>query len=428
MNAEKFIEILPILRPVAGEIRPPGSKSLTNRALVVAALADGPSHLTGVLDSRDTQVMLDSLKRLGLHVLADSGACTVEIVGCRGKIPVGEANLWLENSGTSIRFLTAMCALGRGIYRLDGNDRMRQRPIDDLLETLAQLGVKVRSELGTNSPPVVVTSQGLEGGVASVSAEKSSQFLSAALMAAPCARSSLELRLTGPMVSEPYIEMTLGVMRQFGVTVDVQPGAYRIRPQTYRGGRYDIEPDASAASYFFGLAAITGGRITVLGLSRDALQGDVHFVDALEQMGCDVEWGVDRITIQGRPLRGIDIDMNAISDTAQTLAAVAPFADGPTTIRNIAHVRHKETDRITAVVTELQRLGVRADEHADGMTIYPGPVSPGEVRTYDDHRMAMSFALIGLRAPGIRILDPGCTAKTYPDYFRDLNRLCDPFR
>lgn len=187
MSAVDSVEIRPIVRPVTGEIRPPGSKSLTNRALVVAALADGPSHLTGVLDSRDTQVMLDSLKRLGLHVLADPAACTVEVVGCKGTIPVNEANLWLENSGTSIRFLTAMCALGHGIYRLDGNERMRQRPIDDLLETLTQLGVKVRSELNTNSPPVVVTSRGLEGGAATVSAEKSSQFLSAALMAAPCA-------------------------------------------------------------------------------------------------------------------------------------------------------------------------------------------------------------------------------------------------
>ena len=422
------VEIRPVSAPIVGEVRPPGSKSLTNRALVVAALAEGPSSLTGVLDSRDTQVMLDSLRRLGLQLMTDPAACTVQVLGCGGKIPAESADLWLENSGTSIRFLTAMCALGHGVYRLDGNERMRQRPIDDLLDALGQLGVTVRTELGTDGPPVLVTANGLGGGEAQISAQKSSQFLSAALLAAPYARGPLELKLDGPLVSEPYIDMTLGVMRQFGVTVETLPGSYRVVPQVYRGGRYDIEPDASAASYFFAAAAITGGRVTVLGLSREALQGDVQFVTALEQMGCEVEWGTDRITVQGRPLHGIAIDMNAISDTAQTLAAVAPFAAGPTTIRNIAHVRHKETDRISAVVTELQRLGIRADEHADGLTIHPGPVSPGAVETYDDHRMAMSFALLGLRAPGIRILDPGCTAKTYPEFFRDLDRLCDPFR
>ena len=419
-------EIVPVHRPVSGTIRPPGSKSLTNRALVVAALAEGTSHLTGVLDSRDTQVMIDSLRRLGIAVEHSPADCSAVVSGCSGRPPVAVADLWLENSGTSIRFLTALCALGRGTFRLDGNARMRERPIGDLLASLRQFGISVAAELGTDCPPVVLTSDGLRGGTTTVNADVSSQFLSAILMAAPCAASPVEIRLAGEMVSEPYVEMTWKVMSQFGVNVDRdEPGRYLIRPQSYRGRSYDIEPDASAASYFFAAAAVTGGEITVEGLTANALQGDVFFVNALERMGCEVTWNADSITVRGRELRGIDIDMNAISDTAQTLACVAPFATGPTRIRNVAHMRHKETDRVAAVVTELQRLGLSVEEHPDGMTIHPGPLQPGTVATYDDHRMAMSFAVLGLRVPGIVIADPGCTSKTYPHYFDDLDRLCD---
>ncbi len=422
-------EIVPVSRPVSGTIRPPGSKSLTNRALVVAALAEGTSHLTGVLDSRDTQVMIDSLGRLGIAVEHSPADCSIAVSGCSGRPPVAVADLWLENSGTSIRFLTALCALGRGTFRLDGNARMRERPIGDLLESLRQFGISVAAELGTDCPPVVLTSDGLRGGTTTVNADVSSQFLSAILMAAPCAASPVEIRLAGEMVSEPYVEMTWKVMSQFGVNVDRdEPGRYLIRPQSYRGRSYDIEPDASAASYFFAAAAVTGGEITVEGLTANALQGDVFFVNALERMGCEVTWNAESITVRGRELHGIDIDMNAISDTAQTLACVAPFATGPTRIRNVAHMRHKETDRVAAVVTELQRLGLSVEEHPDGMTIHPGPLQPGTVATYDDHRMAMSFALLGLRVPGIVIADPGCTSKTYPHYFDDLDRLCDSSR
>ncbi len=422
-------EIFPVNRPVSGTIRPPGSKSLTNRALVVAALAEGTSRLTGVLDSRDTQVMIDSLRRLGIAVEHSPADCSVVVSGCSGRPPVAVADLWLENSGTSIRFLTALCALGRGTFRLDGNARMRERPIGDLLESLRQFRVSVAAELGTDCPPVVLTSDGLRGGTTTVNADVSSQFLSAILMAAPCAASPVEIRLAGEMVSEPYVEMTCQVMSQFGVNVERdEPGRYRIRPQSYRGRSYDIEPDASAASYFFAAAAVTGGEVTVEGLTANALQGDVYFVEALERMGCEVTWNANSITVRGRELRGIEIDMNAISDTAQTLACVAPFASGPTRIRNVAHMRHKETDRVAAVVTELQRLGLSVEEHPDGMTIHPGPLQPGTVATYDDHRMAMSFALLGLRVPGIVIADPGCTSKTYPHFFDDLDQLCQSSR
>ena len=420
------LEIQPVQRPIVGSIRPPGSKSLTNRALVVAALADGVTSLTGVLDSRDTEVMIDSLRRLGISVDQSRPDCTARVTGCSGRVPATSADLWLENSGTSIRFLTAVCALGRGRYRLDGNTRMRERPIRDLLDSLRQFGISVSAELGTDCPPVIVHGDGLPGGMTTVHAGVSSQFLSAMLMAAPCSTGPVEIRLAGSLVSEPYVDMTLDVMSQFGVSVDRSiPGTFRIAPQTYRARDYDIEPDASAASYFFAAAAITGGEVTVEGLTASALQGDVHFVDALERMGCHVTWGDRAITVRGgQTLSGIDIDMNAISDTAQTLACVAPFAEGPTRIRNVAHMRHKETDRVSAVVTELSRLGLQVDEHPDGLTIHPGPLHAGTVATYDDHRMAMSFALLGLRVPGIVIADPGCTAKTYPEFFRDLDRLC----
>jgi len=418
-------EVVPVAGPLQGSIRPPGSKSLTNRAVVIAALARGESRLTNVLESQDTQVMLESCRRLGVAVEHDPAACLMRVPGCSGRFPASQAELFLENSGTSIRFLTAACATGQGRFKLDGNARMRQRPILDLVTALNTLGADVRCATESGCPPVEIVANGLPGGRASVAANISSQYLSALLMAAPCAKFPVELQIAGGLVSEPYIDMTLGVMRCFGakVTRDNE-GSLRVEPTGYRGTEYDIEPDASAASYFFAAAAITGGTLTVLGLGRDSLQGDLQFVNALARMGCDVIIGEDRTTVHGGELHGIDIDMNAISDTAQTLAAVAVFAKGPTTIRNIAHVRHKETDRIAAVVTELKRLGLQAEERPDGLTIHPGSPQPTTIETYDDHRMAMSFSLIGLKAPGIRIANPSCTAKTYPNYFADLERLC----
>jgi 3-phosphoshikimate 1-carboxyvinyltransferase len=416
--------VKPVQGPIRGSIRPPGSKSLTNRALITAALADGTTSLTGVLHSDDTRVMIESLTRLGIEVKQNVDACTIEVVGCCGQPPAKTADLWLENSGTSIRFLTAICALGDGEFRLDGNERMRERPIRDLVDSLSLLDVDVQCELGTDCPPVSVKSTGLTGGKTSIAGNISSQYLSGLLMTAPCAQQALEINVTGELVSQPYVDMTMGVMAQFGVTLGCpSPNVFQIAPQTYRATQYDIEPDASAASYFFAMAAVTGGEVTVAGLSQYALQGDVHFVEALEKMGCQVRYNEDTITVTGGELHGIDIDMNAISDTAQTLSVVALFAEGPTTIRNVAHMRHKETDRIAAVVTELKRMGVEASEFEDGLTITPGPIRPTTIATYDDHRMAMSFALAGLKVDGIRIADPGCTAKTYPDFFEDLEAL-----
>jgi 3-phosphoshikimate 1-carboxyvinyltransferase len=410
--------------PIYGRATPPGSKSITNRALVCAALAEGPSVLEGALDSDDTRVMVDGLRQLGLTVEHDRAECRLRVAGCGGAVPACSANLWVGNSGTTVRFLAALVTLANGQFRLDGTPRMRQRPIEDLLVALRQLGADVRSELASACPPVLVHAAGLPGGKASVAGNISSQYLSALLLAAPYARKPVELALAGPLVSQPYVDMTLAVMRQFGVDAsETETGFAIAAPQRYRGCRYVIEPDASAASYFFAAAAITGGRITVPGLSQNSLQGDVAFCDCLAAMGCEVEYDAAQITVTGSKLRGIECNMNAISDTVQTLAAVALLAEGPTTIRGASHIRHKETDRLAALATELRKLGAKVDEYADGLRIVPHSLHGCEIDTYDDHRMAMSLALVGLAVPGVVIRDPGCTAKTYPAFFEDLERL-----
>ncbi|MBL8829043.1 MAG: 3-phosphoshikimate 1-carboxyvinyltransferase [Planctomycetaceae bacterium] len=413
--------------PLFGTIRPPGSKSITNRALACAALSTGESVLTGALDSDDTRVMIDSLGRLGIDVAVDLAKRELRVQGCGGAIPRAQADLFIGNSGTTVRFLAALVALGEGTYRLDGTARMRERPIRDLLVALGQLGADAVSEAGTDCPPVVIRASGLKGGVARVRGDVSSQFLSGLLQAAPYAKSPVELIVEGELVSKPYVTMTLDVMRAFGVDVphDESLARFTIPRGQYRGLRYAIEPDASAASYFFAAAAITGGEITVAGLSRHSLQGDVGMVDLLERMGCQVTWREESITVRGGKLRGITADMNAISDTVQTLSAVAIFAEGPTTITGVPHIRHKETDRLAAMATELRKLGAQVDEFADGLTITPAPLHGAEIDTYDDHRMAMSMALTGLRVPGVVIRDPGCTSKTYPEFFRDLDSLTE---
>lgn len=417
------IEITPA-SPIQGSILPPGSKSLTNRALVIAALARGSSVLSGALESEDTHVMIDSLCRLGIDVQHDPHAKIIRVAGCDGAIPSGDADLFVANSGTTIRFLTAMVAAGKGRYRLDGIPRMRERPIQDLLDALNQLGVACRSETGNGCPPVVVETTGLVGGVAKIAGDISSQYLSGLLMAAPYAAKGVTLDVVGELVSKPYVHMTTAVMRDFGVDVEAGDLTNLVIPAgRYVGRRYAIEPDASAASYFWGAAAITGGSVTVEGLSRDALQGDVAFCECLEQMGCQVEYGRNSIKVVGSRMQGICVDMNAISDTVQTLAAVALFADGPTTVTGVAHNRHKETDRIGDLARELRKLGAIVEELEDGLTIIPGKLQPAEIETYNDHRMAMSLALVGLRQPGVVILNPGCTSKTYPLYFEDLSRL-----
>jgi len=457
------IEIEPLARTPCTSVRVPGSKSITNRALILAALTASyatDTVLEGALQSEDTEVMIESLRRLGFLITPNWNAaqiCVRKLKTPCGKIgglfagmiptdigdligrviPADSADLFVANSGTSMRFLTALVAAGNGRYRLDGVPRMRERPIEDLLDALRQLGAHAISENGDGCPPVLVESRGLSGGSVRIKGNISSQFLSGLMMAASRARGDITIDVEGPLVSVPYARMTLHMMRDFGVQCrEDPPGRFLVLAITPEPlARYTIEPDASAASYFFGAAAITGGSITVLGLPSSLasvppkaapiirLQGDVRFAEVLEQMGCRVEHDVDAITVHGGPLHGIDIDMNDISDTVMTLGAVACFAEGPTTIRNVAHIRHKETDRLSALATELRRIGATVDERPDGLTITPAPLHGAVVQTYNDHRMAMSLALVGLTIPGIVINEPACVAKTYPRFFDDLERL-----
>jgi 3-phosphoshikimate 1-carboxyvinyltransferase len=428
------LEMTPLAKPVTASVTVPGSKSITNRALVLAAMSSGwhDCRLTGALRSEDTEVMVEGLRRLGYVVDADWPTVQFSQHDGHHVVPATAADIFVGNSGTTMRFLTALCAIGDGVFRLDGIPRMRERPIGDLLAALRECGVNAFSESGTGCPPVVIESHGLMGEGTSIRGNTSSQFVSALLMVAPYhQRGSLgfAIRLDGPLVSEPYVRMTEAMMRHWGATWrhDVENRTYLFDGKSvanYGGpGDYTVEPDASAASYFWAAAAIAGGRVTVSGLTRKSLQGDVAFVDVLERMGCRVEECKAGITIHGGPLRGIDVDMNAISDTVMTLAAVACFAGGPTTIRNVAHIRHKETDRIAALATELRKLGAKVEEFADGLRITPRPLTGCAVDTYNDHRMAMSLALVGLRVPGVVINDPGCVAKTYPGFWQDLERL-----
>ena len=422
------LRVAPLPGPIAPTtVRVPGSKSLTNRALIVAALADGPSTLTGALDSDDTRVMVESLGRLGILVAHDTESRQIRVVGSGNKIPARAADLFVANSGTSLRFLTAMVSTAAGTFRLDGTARMRERPVADLLQALNGLGAEATSDLGTGCPPITVKASGLDGGYAFVRGDVSSQFLSGLLMALPYSRDVTTVEVEGVLVSKPYVAMTIRVMDDFGVKVaNRKDRRFDVRPGRYKGQTYAIEPDASAASYFFAAAAILGGTVTVEGLGTESIQGDMGFVDVLEFMGCTVERGRTATTVTGGPLRGVDVDMNAISDTVMTLGVVALFAAGITRIRNVGHIRHKETDRIAALAAELRKFGATVTEQPDGLIIFPPdaiPANPAPIATYDDHRMAMAFALVGLKAPGVTILDPGCVAKTYPGFWDDLDRL-----
>lgn len=423
------LAIQPLVKPVNATVSVPGSKSITNRALVLAALAikEGP-RLYNVLRSEDTEVMVQCLFNLGFDVRPDWSNNRLQIGNDSDRIiPAASANLFVGNSGTTVRFLAAMVSLGTGSYRFDGISRMQERPIGDLLESLRQLGVRAMSERGNNCPPIVIESEGWKKGDVTVRSSMSSQYLSGLMMAAAFAPIPTTIRVNGTLVSEPYVEMTFRMIETCaGTMTRTSPGVFQTQPVLQRAlCEYHIEPDASSASYFFAAAAITGGRVTVKGMKRNMLQGDVKFVDALEQMGCRVEECDSGITVHGKPLKGIDIDMNAISDTVMTLAAVACFAEGPTMIRNVAHIRHKETDRIAAVATELRKLGVQVEEFADGLTITPRPMIGCAVDTYNDHRMAMSLALIGLKVTGVIIKNPGCVAKTYPGFWQDFEKLQD---
>ena len=416
-------------------VTPPGSKSLTNRALILAALAEGKTILTGALASEDTQIMFDGLVQLGLPLDWNNEQNQITVYGQGGQFPYRKADIYVGNSGTTARFLTAILAFADGEYRIHGKPRMHQRPIRDLVDALHALGGHVTYEADEGFPPLMIHSYTStnNANTVSVSGSVSSQFLTALLLASPLAarQSAVEIRVSSELVSKPYVDMTLRMMHSFGVSVESDAAfrSFRMEKETaYQSpGVYAIEPDASAASYFLAAAAVCGGSVTIQGLSKNSMQGDIAFAECLENMNCEVTWSEHSITVRRppeRPLRGICVDMNRISDTAQTLSVVALFAEGSTEIRNIEHVRFKETDRIADLATELRRFGAAVEEHQDGLRITPPDVlTPAAVQTYDDHRMAMSFAVAGLRLPGVVISDPDCTQKTFPDFFATLETL-----
>jgi 3-phosphoshikimate 1-carboxyvinyltransferase len=418
------LEVMPLERPPDATIRVPGSKSVTNRALIIAALADGNSRIVNPLFSDDSFWLMDALVRLGIDVHADGERGEVYVSGQSGEIYASGVDLFVGNAGTVARFLPPFLALGRGPFTVDGVPRMRERPVADLVDGMRQLGAEVEYAGEDGRFPLMIKGGGIPGGKARVSASKSSQFISGLLMAAPYAQAPVTLHPVGRK-EWPYVGITVALMRAFGVEVDeAANGRFTVAPALYSSREYEVEPDASGASYFMAAAAVTGGRVRIPGLGASSPQGDLRFAGVLRDMGCRVEIASDFVEVQGPDhLRGVEVDMNAFSDTMITLSAIAPFAEGPTTIKNVGHTRLQESDRLSAVATELTRLGVKTQTTSSFIRIIPDKIRPGVVRTYGDHRMAMAFAITGLVASGIRIRDPGCVTKTFPGYFGALESL-----
>ena len=419
------LPIEPIVDPLDVTVTLPGSKSITNRALVCAALATGTSTLTHALHADDTEAMVEGLEALGARIDTGWADGRLTVTGTGGEPSGDVAIVDARSSGTTSRFLLPLAGLGHGLRRIDAANRMRERPMSQVLDAVRALGASVHEVGAPGHLPVEVEGGTLTGGEVAVRGDVSSQFLSGLLLSAPAMPGGLVARLVGDLVSEPYVDLTVEVMRHFGVAVE-RPDArtWTVEPQRYRATDFAIEPDASAASYVFAAAAVLDGRVTVAGLGASTLQGDLAFVDLLERMGAQVDRTAISTTVTGTgSLHGIDVDMSQVSDTAPTLAVVAAFADSPTRVTGIGFIRGKETDRIGAVVAELRRLGVDAVEEADGFTVRPAPIRAATVQTYDDHRMAMAFAVAGLKVPGVQIADPGCVAKTFPAYWQLLDEL-----
>jgi 3-phosphoshikimate 1-carboxyvinyltransferase len=420
--------VTPAPGPLDATVSVPGSKSLTNRALVCAALAEGTSTIDGALAADDTEAMRTALGALGAGIAQDRSSGRLMVTGTAGRLRPGPRALDMRLSGTTSRFLLPVVALGEGEYRVDGAPPLRARPMGPVLDGIRTLGAEVREEGAPGCLPVtVVAPGGLGGGEVAVAGDTSSQFLSGLLLAAPYAGGGVRLRLTTALVSRPYVELTLAVMVAFGVDVPGEAGGpvLDVPAGRYRATAYAVEPDASTASYFLAAAALVGGRVTVRGLGAATRQGDARLADLLAAMGARVERTATSTTVVGTGrLRGLGpVDLSDLPDMAQTVAVLAPFADGPTEVTGVGFIRGHETDRIAAVVTELGRLGVDARATDDGFVVQPGTPQAGRVATYDDHRMAMSFALVGLRVPGVEIEDPGCVAKTFPGFWTALEGL-----
>ncbi len=433
------LAVRPFVRPVRGSVGLPGSKSLTNRAMLLSALCDGPVTLTGALFSEDTVIMAEALRRLGFSVAGDEASREIRVEGRGGEVPAGEAELFAGLSGTAARFLTALCASSRrGVYRVDGVAQMRRRPMKGLIDALRAQGADIRCPGAEGFLPVEIHACGLRGGPVAIDARESSQMLSALLMVAPLAREAV-VATPEAGVRMPFVRMTLRQMAQFGLGVPGRDGAHgtiRVSPAAYHSpGTYAVEPDATTASYFAALPLVTGGslRLDGLGPAVSSLQGDLRFLDVLAQCGAAVTVGGGGTTVSfaadARP-RATTQDFSGFSDTFLTLAAIAPVLDGPTRIHGIGHTRGQETDRVAGMAGELRRLGQEVIESEDSLEIRPGPLRRGvTVETHGDHRFAMSFAVLGCRdlrgdgQPWLSVAGPACCAKTFPGFFELLGRV-----
>jgi len=418
----RTLQLGPVHR-VAGTVRLPGSKSISNRALLLSALARGETRLLGLLDADDTRVMLDALAQLGVRSEREGDALRVH--GAGGALSARQATLFLGNAGTAFRPLTAVLALAAGEYRLSGVARMHERPIGDLVDALRQLGARIEYLGSEGFPPLAIHSARVRAQApVRVRGDVSSQFLSALLMALPVIGTPGSVEVAGTLISKPYVEITLNLMARFGIAVEREDWrVFRVPAGPYRSpGVLQVEGDASSASYFLAAGAIAGGPVRVEGVGRDSIQGDTAFIEVLAKMGAQIATGPDWIEVRGRaPLAPFDLDLNHIPDAAMTAAVAALFARGPSTLRNIASWRVKETDRIAAMATELRKFGAQVEERPDGLRITPPPqLRPASVDTYDDHRMAMSLALATLGGVEVRVNDPDCVAKTFPGYFDAL--------
>ncbi len=404
-------------------VRVPGSKSYTHRMLIAAALSDGCCVVENGLRSEDTLLTKDALIRMGAKIADVDGR--FEIEGVRGVLKKPREPVYLGNSGTSMRLLTGVAALCDGVCELTGSKRMKERPIDDLLDALNNLGVEAVSIDGNGCPPVRISGGRVKGGKTSIRCKISSQFLSSLLLIGPYTTEGVDIRVVEGPVSKPYIDMTVEVMRLCGAKIDREgyerfsvPGG-----QVYKAGVYQVEPDCSQAGYFWGAAAITGAGVKVLGTTEKSIQGDVRFARVLGRMGCEVEEESDGICVRGGPLKGIEADMADMPDMVPTLAVVAAFAKGTTEVKNVAHLKAKESDRLGSVVDELVKMGIEASCTDDGMTIVGGNPRGAEIRTYNDHRIAMAFSMAGLKVPGVKIENERCVDKSFPNYWEVFGRL-----
>ncbi len=421
------IEITPVTKPLSAAVTVPGSKSITNRALLIAAMAEGRSAIENVLFSDDTLRMLEALKQLGFLITIEENEKRVTVNGLGGQIPSSGCDLSIGGAGTAMRFLIPFLTLARGKFRIDGNQRMRERPIGPLLDAMQRLGASVYSERDNRCPPVIADSRNpFRGGATHVDARMSSQFVSAMLMPAPLWPDGLRLQVAGD-AARPFVEMTLRMMESWGVKWNIEGDTLTIPGgQAYRARRFVVEPDASSASYFAAAAALCGGTVTLHGLSANSVQGDTALLTVLQQMGARVKWNRDSVEVTGAgQLRGVDVAMNGMPDMVATLAAIAPFATSTTRIRKVAFIRHHESDRLRSIAAELRRLGATVTDLEDGLEILPSRLKGASIETYDDHRIAMAFSVVGLRISGVKIQNPACVSKTFPDFFEKLATLAN---